>query len=216
MNRVLRKWWTLKDTVHLQCSALGLPGLRFLHDGQFEGLRRFAACAALPTAQEPLDEGIHAFYRQILPAFAQSPVSKGDGRILTPVRAWDDNPSSQCINVIEWQEHGKENHFDLVVVNMAPHRAQCRVHLGVEGLRDSIWHMGDRLGEERWTKDGNELATQGLYLDVAPRGAHLYSFTREVVHRNEPASHPSGRFNMISELARWVKRAIEAPVPQLF
>ncbi|MEI6712629.1 MAG: alpha-amylase family glycosyl hydrolase [Verrucomicrobiota bacterium] len=159
--------------------AMGLPGMRFLHDGQFEGVRRFARVQLARRAIEPVDDAIHALYRTLLPAFAQSPVSKGDGRILTPRRAWDDNPTSQCINVVEWQETGKENHFDLVVVNMAPHQAQCRVQLGVQGLENGVWHMADRLGDERWIRDGNELITQGLYLDVAARGAHLYSFTRE-------------------------------------
>jgi hypothetical protein len=80
--------------------------------------------------------------------------------------------------VVEWQgEH--DDAFDLVVVNLAPHRAQCRVSLGVRGLAGGTWHLVDRLGSERWVREGDDLAQNGLFLDVAAHGAQLFSFTRK-------------------------------------
>lgn len=159
--------------------ALGLPGMRFLHDGQLEGLRRFARVQLGRRAAEPTDEEVRRFYRALLPAFAQSALSKGDAQILSPRRAWDDNPTSQCFVVVQWQEAGRENHFDLVVVNLAPHRSQCRVELTAQGLKKGRWHMADRIGKERWVRDGADLAANGLYLDVEERGHRLFAFTRE-------------------------------------
>ena len=158
---------------------MGLPGMRFLHDGQFEGLRRFARVQLGRRAQEPEQEDISRMYHQILTSFAQSAVAKGEGQILIPRRAWDDNPTSQCIQLTLWQDVARPGHFDLVVVNMASHRSQCRVDLPVAELGNSAWLMADRLGEERWDRDGNSLAREGLYLDVDARGAHIYSFTKE-------------------------------------
>jgi hypothetical protein len=98
--------------------------------------------------------------------------------LLAPGRAWEDNPTSQCLNVIQWQRPGAEDAFDLVVVNLAPHQAQCRVRLTAAGLAGYQWLLSDRLGEERWERDGTELATAGLYLDLEARGARLFSVRR--------------------------------------
>jgi hypothetical protein len=158
--------------------ALGLPGMRFLHEGQFEGARRFARVQLARRAEEPLDGVVAQMYGGLLPAFKQSGVGRGDYALLVPGRAWDDNPTSQCINVIQWQRPGQEEEFDLVVVNLAPHRAQCRVRLTAKGLAGHGWILSDRLGEERWERDGSELATTGLYLDLEARGARLFSVRR--------------------------------------
>lgn len=158
--------------------ALGLPGMRFLHDGQFEGLRRFARVQLARRAEEPLDAAVSGLYGALLPAFKQSGVGRGEYALLAPGRAWEDNPTSQCLNVILWQRPGAEDAFDLVVVNLAPHRAQCRVRLTARGLAGRQWILSDRLGEERWERDGTELATAGLYLDLEARGARLFSVRR--------------------------------------
>ena len=158
--------------------ALGLPGMRFLHDGQFEGARRFARVQLARRAEEPLDGAVAQLYMDLLPAFKQSGVGRGEYELLVPGRAWDDNPTSQCINIIQWQRPGQEGEFDLVVVNLAPHHAQCRVRLTAGGLAGHGWILSDRLGEERWERDGTELSTTGLYLDLEARGARLFSVRR--------------------------------------
>ncbi|MEK0446745.1 MAG: hypothetical protein RLZZ399_2066 [Verrucomicrobiota bacterium] len=158
--------------------TLGLPGMRFLHDGQLEGVLRFARVQLSRRACEPGDPSIRDLYRELLKAFGQSAVGRSEGRILAPARAWADNPTSQCLNVIEWQDPTGGNRFDLVVVNLASHPAQARVFPSVPSLSEGTWEMADRLSDERWERDGREMATQGLYLDVAAFGAHLYRFTR--------------------------------------
>jgi hypothetical protein len=160
--------------------ALGLPGMRFLHDGQFEGLRRFARVQLARRAEEPLDAEVSQLYDALLSAFKQSGVGRGEYELLVPVRAWDDNPTSQCINAILWQRPEREDEFELVVVNLAPHRAQCRVRISARGLSGQQWILSDRLGEERWERDGAELAATGLYLDLEGRGARLFSVRRAV------------------------------------
>ena len=159
--------------------GMGLPGMRFLHDGQFEGVRRFARVQLARRAVEPLDHAVSAIYESLLPAFAQSAVGNGDWHLLTPHRAWADNPTSQCFTVVQWQGKGIEDRFDLVVVNMASHRAQCRVTLSANGLKGGSWRMEDQIGCEKWIRSGDELISHGLFLDVAARGAHLFSFERE-------------------------------------
>ena len=66
--------------------------------------------------------------------------------------------------------------IDLVVVNLAWHRSQCYVSLNVAGLAERDWMMRDHLSKESYERAGNDLAQQGLYLDVAPHGAQLFRF----------------------------------------
>lgn len=157
---------------------LGLPGMRFLHDGQFEGLRRFARVQLSRRAQEPVDQPISELYESLLNAFSQTSLPRGEAQILVPRRAWEDNPTSECFTVIFWQIPKREDRFDLVVVNHAPHQAQCRVPLPIAPTDSQKWSLKDQIGPEQWTRDAREMATEGLFLDVAPRGAHLFSFTR--------------------------------------
>lgn len=158
---------------------LGLPGMRFLHNGELEGLRRFARVQLGRRAEEPVAESLHAIYAQLLSAFEQSVVGRGEACVLSPQRAWEDNPTAQCFTVVEWQERGHDECFDLVVVNLAPHRAQCRAPLGARGLAGGTWHLVDRIGSEKWLRDGDDSAHNGLFLDVGPRAAQLFSFTRK-------------------------------------
>ena len=160
--------------------ALGLPGMRFLHDGQFEGLRRFARVQLARRAEEPLDEAVSEMYARLLAAFKKSGVGRGEYELLVPERAWAENPTSQCMLAVQWQAAGEEE-FELVVVNLAPHNAQCYLRLTAAGLAGGRWVLADRLGTERWVRDGTELATRGLYLDLEARGARLFLAHRVVL-----------------------------------
>lgn len=168
--------------------TLGLPGMRLVHHGQLTGARRFARIQLGRRAAEPHDAAIAAIYDSLLAALAASPVGKGEAQLLVPRRAWDDNPTAGCFTVVQWRPPGAgagdrldpsfDLGFDLVVVNLAPHRAQCRVVPDVPGLAQHTWHLTDRLGDERWLRDGRELATTGLYLDLPARGAQLFELRR--------------------------------------
>jgi glycosidase len=157
--------------------ALGLPGMRFLHDGQLEGVRRFARVQLARSAREPIDATIQSLYGPLLEAFSKSSVGQGEGRILSPFAAWEGNDSFRLFTIILWRKPGADSHFDLVVVNMAQHRSQCRVHFNTAELTGKTWLLTDRIGTEIWIRDGCELAESGLFLDLPPRGAQLFAIT---------------------------------------
>ncbi|RFC45961.1 MAG: catalytic domain [Verrucomicrobia bacterium] len=163
--------------------ALGLPGMRFLHDGQLEGVRRFARVQLARSAKEPIDTAIQSMYGPLLAAFSKSAVGQGEGRILSPFAAWENNHSFRFFTIVLWRKPDSETHFDLVVVNMAQHPSQCRVHFNPTGLSGKTWQLTDRIGTEVWTRDGRELAESGLFLDLPPRGAQLFALA--------PVSQPS-------------------------
>jgi hypothetical protein len=136
--------------------------MRFLHHGQLDGASTFARIQLRRRVAETADEPIHAMYAQLLAALAASGVGQGNAQLLVPERAWDDNPTNACFVVIAWER-------DLVIVNLAPHRAQCRVRMPGRGG----YRLSDRLGDERWDRDFAE----PLFLDLPARGAQVFALT---------------------------------------
>ena len=156
---------------------LGLPGMRFLHDGQLEGFRRFARVQLARRAEEPIAQDIQSIYSSLLPAFAQSFAGKSEGLLLSPKPAWDNNPTHTFFTIVQWFKPGSKTEFDLVVVNLASHHAQCRVALPAQKTSSKMWRLVDRIGSESWLRDPIDAATNGLYLDLPPWGAQLFHVT---------------------------------------
>jgi hypothetical protein len=92
--------------------------------------------------------------------------------LLNPRVAWEGNPTAANFVVVQWRQRAPE--FDLVVVNLAPHRSQCYVPLSVPDLTQHNWEIKDLLGPEQYVRDGADLGSQGLYLDLPQWGAQLF------------------------------------------
>jgi hypothetical protein len=155
-------------------TVMGLPGMRFLHEGQLTGARIKVPVQLARRPVEPPDAAIAGFYERLLRTLPQTAVGRGEPRILTPRAAWADNPTGQNFILVQWQSAPPE--FDLVAVNLAPHRSQCYAPLSAPGLAEHNWRLRDLLGDEVHERYGEDLATQGLYLDLLPHGAQLFHF----------------------------------------
>ena len=93
---------------------------------------------------------------------------------MKPRAAWDGNPTAGNFVIVLWQTGPLD--FDLVVVNLAPHRSQCYVPLEVADIATRNWRLIDRLSDERYERYGDDLAQAGLYLDAAPNAAQIFKF----------------------------------------
>jgi hypothetical protein len=166
--------------------VMGLPGLRFLHDGQLEGARRFARIQLARRADEPVDEGVKDVYERVLSAVKGTAIGRGEWHLLETKAAWSENTSHYAFTIVQWQTPGDAAHFDLVVINHADHRAQCRATLTAQGLRQGTWSLADALSHEHYMRDGDELADDGLFLDVGPHAAQLFRCARVGPGRIKP------------------------------
>jgi len=153
---------------------LGLPGLRFLYDGQLSGARLKTPVQLGRRAAEPKQADVERLYEQLLTTLPTTAVGRGRGELRKPREAWPNNPTVRNFVVVQWQNRALE--FDLVAVNLAPHRSQCYVPLSVEHLAAHNWEMRDLLGQECYKRSGDDLQNQGLYLDLPPHGAQLFHF----------------------------------------
>ena len=125
---------------------LGLPGMRFLHDGQLAGARRKLPVQLARRSEEPAQAEIANLYDQLLTALPGTAVGQGSGELLKPRAAWPDNPTAQNFVIVQWQRRAPE--FEVVVVNLAPHRSQCYApaHRSASGSA--------QLGDERPARPG--------------------------------------------------------------
>jgi hypothetical protein len=153
---------------------LGLPGMRFLHEGQLAGAQKRIPVQLARHPAEPVLAEVVSFYGQLLKTLPRTAVGTGNGELLKPRAAWPDNPTAQHFVIVQWQHQAPE--FDLVVVNLAPHRSQCYAPLTLQRLAAHNWAMKDLLGTEAYTRSGEDLQSQGLYLDVPPHAAQLFHF----------------------------------------
>jgi hypothetical protein len=76
----------------------------------------------------------------------------------------------------------------LVTVNYAPNQSQCYVRLPFSNLRNQQWWLEDLLSDARYDRDGNDLASSGLYLDLAPWCYHVFRLRRLLIHSVEVTS----------------------------
>jgi hypothetical protein len=153
---------------------LGLPGMRFLHEGQLAGARVKIPVQLGRRPAEPVQVELQAGYEKLLAVVQKTFVGQGQAQILAPRAAWEGNPTGQNIVAVLWPGGGLE--FDLVVVNLALHRSQCYVPLPVAGLAERHWTMRDWLSAEHYERVGSDLAQAGLYLDLPGNGAQIFRF----------------------------------------
>jgi hypothetical protein len=155
-------------------AVLGMPGMRFLHEGQLCGAKQKLPVQLTRGPVESPQATVSAMYEQLLGVLQHSAVGRGTGQILTPRAAWPENPTGQNFILVFWPAPPPA--FELVVVNYASHRSQCYVPLPVAGMADRNWTARDLLGAEIYPRAGSDLADQGFYLDVPAFAAQLFRF----------------------------------------
>jgi glycosidase len=151
------------------------PGLRFFHDGQLEGRRTRISPHLVRGPEEAVDVTLQRFYDMLLSVLRRPTVRDGRWRLLECVSAWPGNGSFDCFVASAWAlGHGERV---LAAANYAATRSQCFVRLPWADLRGRTVHLKDLLGAASYERDGTDLLTRGLYLDLPPWGYHAFDIT---------------------------------------
>src|SRR5215813_3591809 len=150
------------------------PGLRFFHQGQFEGRRKRISPHLVRAPQEPVDGALERFYESLLAALRDSTVRDGQWQLLECRPAWEGNGTWDCFIAWTWQD-GKDRR--LVVVNDADHQSQCYVRLPFTDHAGRMVRLTDVMGPASYDRDGGELLSRGLYLDVPAWAYHIFDVT---------------------------------------
>jgi glycosidase len=152
------------------------PGLRFFHQGQFEGRMRRISPHLVRAPEEPLNRGVQQFYERLLSVLRRPIVRDGRWQLLSTRSAWEGNGSSDAFIACAWELSTGERL--LLAVNYSPDQSQCYVHLPFGDLSGASWRLQDCLGSARFDRDGDDLGRRGLYLDMEPWQFHVFDMCR--------------------------------------
>jgi hypothetical protein len=149
-----------------------VPGLRFFHEGQFEGWKTHLSMHLGRRPQEPTNPEIRTFYESLLKWLRRPEVRSGTFHLWQPHAAWDGNPTWNNFICFTW--HDEEDRCLLLATNYAPTQSQCYVRIGLDLLSGQSFRLTNLLGTDSYERFGDEMRTRGLYLDMPPWGHQLF------------------------------------------
>uniref|UniRef100_A0A7C2P689 Alpha-amylase n=1 Tax=Schlesneria paludicola TaxID=360056 RepID=A0A7C2P689_9PLAN len=168
---------TFPPEVHEAAAVLTFlsPGLRFFHQGQFEGRLKRISPHLSRGPDEPVNEPLQAFYDRLLSVLKQPAVRNGRWQLLDCLPAWEGNGSHEDLISFAWQ--GPNEMRLLIAVNYAPHHSQGYVRWPFGDLAAGSCQLQDLLSAARYERPVRDLQDRGLYIDAAPWQASVFQIT---------------------------------------
>jgi hypothetical protein len=149
--------------------------MRFLHAGQLEGCTKRISPHLIRGPVEAVNHDLQQFYQRLLAILRRPMVRAGEWRVLQCAPAWDNNWTSDSFVTFLWRNDRDERL--LVAVNYAPHQSQCYVYLAQDDLAGRAWRLDDLLSADSYDRDGSDLVSRGLYLDMRPWQAAVFDIS---------------------------------------
>jgi hypothetical protein len=166
---------TFTTEVHAAAAIITFlsPGLRFFHQGQFEGRRKRISPHLVRAPVEPADHELHQFYDRLLAVLRLPALREGHWQSLECAPAWDGNWTWDRFLAFAWQGFGGKRL--LVTVNYAANQGQCYVRLPFPDLAGHTVRFKDLMGPANYDHAGNDVGAKGLYLDLPPWSYHVFA-----------------------------------------
>ena len=149
-------------------ATITLPGMKLLHEGQLEGRKVRLPVFLGKRPDETPDLELQTFYKRLLETVHRPAFHQGNWTLCVRT-GWPDNSTFE--NLVAWTWRSDESY--LVVVNLSDHYCQARIQLSWPELRDATWSLTDILSGFNCLRDGNEMLSSGLYVELGPWGYHL-------------------------------------------
>ncbi|MET0987088.1 MAG: alpha-amylase family glycosyl hydrolase [Steroidobacteraceae bacterium] len=165
---------TFAPAVHSAAAVLTFlsPGLRFFHDGQFEGRKVRISPHLVRRPDEPADNEREHSYEQLLAALRHPIVHDGRWSLLECIPAWHDNATADNFIAFNWERNSHERLC--VVVNYSPQQSQCFVRLSSPELAGRTVRFQDLLSSASYDRSGDDLLSRGLFIDIPAWGCHVF------------------------------------------
>ncbi len=150
--------------------SMTLPGCRLVHEGQPDGRTVHLPVFLRRAPDERPNAGLQDFYQRLLDVVGRHEAFKEGNWQLCERRGWDDNDSFH--RLVAWAWYRPPERF-LEVVNLSDAPAQGRLRLPWPDLENCKWQMTDEVNRATFAREGDELAHEGLYVDLQPWQFHL-------------------------------------------
>ena len=152
------------------------PGMRFFHQGQFEGRMKRISPHLIRAPHEPLHTDLQEFYSSLLSVLKHPLVRDGEWSLISCTPAWEGNSSNDSFIAFGWM--GTRRKKMVVVANFRPHSSQCYLHPLFNDLYGAQWRFQDLMSEACYDRDGDDLHFGGLYLDMEPWQYHVFEISK--------------------------------------
>lgn len=146
--------------------------LGFFHQGQFEGRQKRISPHLVRGPEEPINQRLTQFYDRLLAVLRDPVIRHGDWQLLECCPAWEGNWSMESFVTFAWT--GTNGDRRLVTVNYSDHQSQCYLLMPWTNLAGRIWQLRDRMGPAFFERNGEDLTTRGLYLDMPAWASHIF------------------------------------------
>jgi hypothetical protein len=152
-----------------------VPGMHFFHEGELEGRTVRTSLHLGRRAVEPVDAKLQRFYAALLEILKRPEVRDGTWRLLACRPTGGGNYIAPKVQAFLWEQGQKRL---LVAVNYGSLAGWCNVELPLGDLRGKTWRLRDLLGPHQYERNGDDLAQNGLYLDLAAWANHAFDLTQ--------------------------------------
>jgi len=102
-------------------------------------------------------------------------VRNGGWQLLECMPAWEENGTWDGFIAFSWQ--ATDGSRLLVTVNYAGTQGQCYVRLPFGDLVAQTVRFIDRMGSAVYDRQGSDVVSRGLYLDLPAWGYHVFDVT---------------------------------------
>ncbi len=145
-----------------------LPGARLYYEGQLEGRKVRPPVFLGRRPPEHVDQDLHDFYVKLLAA-ANQPLFHDGAWNLCERSGWPDNAS--FLNLVAWSWQ-KNDDRRVIAVNLSDSPLQALIRIPWTVCR--TWDLIDVFSNVTYQRDGNEMASRGLYVELAPWAFNLF------------------------------------------
>ena len=168
---------TFENNIHKASAVLTFlsPGLRFFHQGQFEGRKKRISPHLVRAPHEQLDSDLGKFYADLLTVIKNPVFRDGQWHLLQPYPAWEGNETSESYIAFAWKD--ANNSMALVVVNFASHASQCYIRVPFSELSGDLIRFRDLMSTAVYDRSGNDVIEKGMYFDMPAWGFHIFEVT---------------------------------------
>jgi Alpha amylase, catalytic domain len=187
-----------ENKVHKAAAVISFlcPGMRFFYQGQFEGRKKRISPHLIRAPQELPDAELQLFYSELLKILKKPIFKNGQWRLLECNPAWNGNESWDSFIAFAWEASNGEKVF--VIVNYASTNSQCYVRMPFPELAEQQVRFSDLMGNIFYDRNGNEILSGGIYLDLPAWGFHIFDVSVPIEDIQEEKIKVTPILDMIS------------------
>ncbi len=148
------------------------PGLRFFHQGQFEGRLKRISPHLVRAPNEPADVALSEFYEKLLTVLRNPAVREGSWQLLEARPAWDGNPTHDGFIAFAWEKSATERL--IVAVNYSDHQSQTKLRIPFELAKDRTYRLHDLLTAANYDWSAEAMRNEGLFVNLPAWGIHVF------------------------------------------